>query len=140
MIFSSLEHENWMFKPGGKIKQSFQFLFPNYMQIFKKMTEADLAWQCQLWIELLASYNLYKIVIYRALSLVGHGCFPSIIYNNFKKCFKNSEYIKENLPGRMELFELPIIKSGDLSLKAYAFKFLIVLLLCYNNVLLQFMQ
>ena len=104
------------------------------------MKEADLAWQCQLWTELLASYNLYKIVIYRALSLVGHGCFPSIFYNNVKKCFKNSEYIKENLPGRMELFELPITKSGDLSLKAYAFKFLIVLLLCYNIVLLQFMQ
>ena len=50
------------------------------------------------------------------------------------------QYIKENLPGRMELFELPITKSGDLSLKAYAFKFLIVLLLCYNIVLLQFMQ
>ena len=32
----------------------------------------------------------------------------------------------------MELFELPILKSGDLNLKAYAFKFLIVLPLCYN--------
>ena len=35
----------------------------------------------------------------------------------------------------MELFELPILKSGDFNLKAYAFKFLIVLLLCYNNLL-----
>ena len=33
----------------------------------------------------------------------------------------------------MELFELPILKSGDFNLKAYAFKFLIVVLLCYNN-------
>ena len=32
----------------------------------------------------------------------------------------------------MELFELPILKSGDLNLKAYVFKFLIVPLLCYN--------
>ena len=32
----------------------------------------------------------------------------------------------------MELFELPILKSGDLNLKVYAFKFLIVLPPCYN--------
>ena len=30
------------------------------------------------------------------------------------------------------MFELPILKSGDLNLKAYAFNFLIVLLLCFN--------
>ena len=30
-----------MFKPGRKSKQFFQFLFPNYIQIFKKMTEDD---------------------------------------------------------------------------------------------------
>ena len=46
-------------------------------------------------------------------------------FDNVKKCFKN-------LPGRMELFELSVLKSGDLNLKACAFKFLIVLLLCYN--------
>ena len=33
-----------MFKPGRKSKQIFQFLFPNYIQIFKKMTEDGLAW------------------------------------------------------------------------------------------------
>ena len=38
----------------------------------------------------------------------------------------------KNLLLRMEVFELPILKSGDLNLKACAFKFLIVLLLCYN--------
>ena len=32
----------------------------------------------------------------------------------------------------MELFELPILKSGDTNLKGCAFKFLIVLLLCYD--------
>ena len=72
-------------------------------------------------------------MIYRALSLAGHGCFHSIFLDNVKKYFKSSEYIRENLPGRMEPFELPIIKSGDLDLKAYAFKFLLVLLLCYNQ-------
>ena len=44
-----------------------------------------------------------------------------------------AQCIREDLPGRMELFELLILKSGDLNLKAFAFKFLIVLLLCYNN-------
>ena len=81
---------------------------------------------------MLASYKSCKIVIDRTLSLVGHGWFPSIFLGNVKNCFKNLEYIRENLPARMELFELPILKSGDLNLKAYTFKFLIVLLLCYN--------
>ena len=71
-------------------------------------------------------------MIYRAPSLVGHGCFHSIFLDNVKKCFKNSGYIGENLPGRIELFELPTLKSGDLNLKVYTFKFLIVLILCYN--------
>ena len=71
-------------------------------------------------------------MIYRAPSLVGHGCFHSIFLDNVKKCFKNSQYIKENFPGKMELFELPMLKSGDLNLKVYAFKFLIVLPPCYN--------
>ena len=51
--------------------------------------------------------------------------------------FSNSEYIRENLLQRMELFELPILESEDLNLKACASKFLIVLLPCYNIVLLQ---
>ena len=34
-----------MFKPGKKSKQFSQFLFPNYVQIFKKMTKDGLAWQ-----------------------------------------------------------------------------------------------
>ena len=38
--------------------------------------------------------------------------------------------VHERLLRRMELFELPILKSGDLSLKYFAFTFLI--LLCYN--------
>ena len=46
--------------------------------------------------------------------------------------FSNSDYIRENLLQRMELFELPILESGDLILKAFAFKFSIVLLLCYD--------
>ena len=71
-------------------------------------------------------------MIYRALSLVGHGCFHSNFLDNVKRYFTNLEYIRENLPGRMELFELPILKLGDLSLKACAFKFLIALLLRYN--------
>ena len=53
-------------------------------------------------------------------------------YDNVKACFQNSGYITENLLWRMELFELPILVSGDLNLKACAFKFLIVLFLCYN--------
>ena len=32
----------------------------------------------------------------------------------------------------MELFELPMLEFEDLNLKAYAFKFWIVLFLCYN--------
>ena len=62
--------------------------------------------------------------------LVDHECFLSIFYGNVKKCFENAEHIRENLPGIKELFELPILKSGDLNLKACAFMFLIVLLLC----------
>ena len=38
----------------------------------------------------------------------------------------------EKPTSKMELFELPILESRDLNLKACAFKFLIVLLLCYN--------
>ena len=37
-----------MFKAGRKDKQFFQFLFTNYIQIFKKRTEDGLAWQHQL--------------------------------------------------------------------------------------------
>ena len=74
-------------------------------------------------------------MIDRVLPLVGHECFHSIFYDDVKNFFKNSEYIRENLPWRMELFELPILKFGDLNLKAHAFKFLMVLLLYYNILL-----
>ena len=46
---------------------------------------------------------------------------------NAKTCSQNSDYITENLRRRIELFELPMLESGE-----FAFKFLIVLLLCYN--------
>ena len=85
------------------------------------MKDDDLAWEYQLQIEILVSYNFCKIVKYRALSLVGHGCFHSFSLDNVKKCFKISEYIREGLCGRMELSELPILKSRDLNLKAYIF-------------------
>ena len=58
--------------------------------------------------------------------------FIPFSHDNVKKCFQNSGCIRENLPGKMELFEVSILKSGDLNLKVCAFKFLIVLLLCYN--------
>ena len=69
-------------------------------------------------------------MIDRVLSFVSHGCFHSI-FPDAKNVLKTQEYIRENLPGRIELSELAILKSGDLNLKTYAFKFLIVLLLCY---------
>ena len=58
--------------------------------------------------------------------------FIPFSYDNVKKCFQNSENIRENLTGRMELFELLTLKSEDLNFKACVRKFLIVLLLCYN--------
>ena len=63
-----------------------------------------------------------------------YGIIP-FSYDSIKTCFQNSEYIRENLFRRMELFQLPIVNSGDLNLnlKACTFKFLIVLLLCYNT-------
>ena len=39
---------DFMFKPGRKSQQFFKFLFPNYIQIFKEMTEDGLGWQYQL--------------------------------------------------------------------------------------------
>ena len=57
--------------------------------------------------------------------------------DNVKTCFQNSDYNTENLLRRMELFELPILESGDFNFKACAFKFLIVLPFHYNIVLLQ---
>ena len=69
------------------------------------------------------------------LHAVEHMLYDSIIpfpYDNVKTCFQNSEYIREKLLRRMELFELPILESGDLNLKACTFKFLIILILCYN--------
>ena len=44
MLFSSLEHRN----PCLNQKKKFQFLFPNHIKIFKKMTEDGLTWQYQL--------------------------------------------------------------------------------------------
>ena len=70
-------------------------------------------------------------------SMMVTDVFIPFFYDNVKICFQISEYIRENLRGRMELFELPILKSGDLNLKACAFKFLIVLLLC-DHILLYF--
>ena len=67
------------------------------------------------------------------LHAVHHIPYDSIIpfsYDNVKTCFQNSDYIRENLRRTMELFQLPILESGNLNLKASAFKFLIVLLLC----------
>ena len=64
-----------------------------------------------------------------------HTPYDGIIpfsYDNVKTCFQNSDYIRENLLRTMELFELPILESENLNLKACTFKFLIVLLLCYN--------
>ena len=60
-----------------------------------------------------------------------NGIIP-FSYDNVKTCFQNSEYIRENLLRRMELCELPILESVDLNLKSCAFKFLIVVLLCYE--------
>ena len=70
------------------------------------------------------------------LHAVQHIPYDGIIpfsYDNIKKCFPNSEYIRENVRRRKELFELPILESGDFNLKACAFRFLIVLLLSYNT-------
>ena len=58
--------------------------------------------------------------------------FIPFFYDNVKKSFQNSECVRESLPRRMELFKLWILKSGDLNLKACAFKFLIVLHFSYN--------
>ena len=55
----------------------------------------------------------------------------SFSYDNVKTCFKNSDYLTENLLRRMELFELPILESGDLKLKECAIKILVVLISIY---------
>ena len=51
--------------------------------------------------------------------------------------FQNSDYITENLTSKNGAVQLPLLESADLNLRACAFKFLIVLFLCYNIVLLQ---
>ena len=56
-----------MLKLGRKSKQLFQFAYPIQIQIFKKMTEDGLAWQYELEIEMLASYDFCKIVTYRPI-------------------------------------------------------------------------
>ena len=69
---------------------------------------------------------------------VQHIPYDGIIpfsYDNIKKCFQNSKYIRENVLRRMKLFELSILESGYLNLKACAFKCLMLPLLCYNILL-----
>ena len=41
MIFFFFRPWKSMFKPERKSKQFFKFVFPNYIQIFKKMAEDD---------------------------------------------------------------------------------------------------
>ena len=67
---------------------------------------------------------------HKGRSLVDHGCFHPIFYDNVKKYFKN--LLGKTYLERMKLLELPVLKSRNLNLKACAFKSLIVLLLCYN--------
>ena len=79
-------------------------------------------------------------IVEAELHAVQHLPYYSIIpfsYDSVKTCFQNSDCITENLLRRMKLFELLLLESGDLHLKACAFKFLIVLLLCYTIVLLE---
>ena len=54
------------------------------------------------------------------------NAFMPFFYDDVKKCFQISEYIRKNLSGRMKLLELPTLKSGDLNFKACDFKFLII--------------
>ena len=49
-----------------------------------------------------------------------------------KHVFKTQTTLEQNLFRRIKLFELPNLESADLNLEVCAFKFLIVLLLCYN--------
>ena len=58
-----------MFKPGRKNKQFFRFLFPNHIQIFKKMIEYSLAYQYQPKID----YSNWKALIFN---------FSILIFNN----------------------------------------------------------
>ena len=79
-------------------------------------------------------------IVETELHTVQHVPYYSIIpfsYDSVKRCFQNSDCITENLLRRMELFELLLLESGDLHLKACAFKFLIVLLFCCTIALLQ---
>ena len=55
----------------------------------------------------------------------------SFSYDHVKTCFKNSDYLTENLLRRMELFKLPILESGDLKLKECAIKIFAVLIRIY---------
>ena len=65
---------------------------------------------------------------YAYLVVVSFHC----LITTSKHVFKTQTTLEQNLFRRMKLFELPILESADLNLKVCAFKFLIVLLLCYN--------
>ena len=65
---------------------------------------------------------------YAYLVVVSFHC----LITTSKHVFKTQTTLEQNLFRRMKLFELPILDSADLNLKVCAFKFLIVLLLCYN--------
>ena len=65
---------------------------------------------------------------YAYLVVVSFHC----LITTSKHVFKTQTTLQQNLFRRMKLFELPILESADLNLKVCAFKFLIVLLLCYN--------
>ena len=65
---------------------------------------------------------------YAYLVVVSFHC----LITTSKHVFKTQTTLEQNLFRRMKLFELPILESADLNLKVCAFKFLIVILLCYN--------
>ena len=65
---------------------------------------------------------------YAYLVIVSFHC----LITTSKHVFKTQTTLEQNLFRRMKLFGLPILESADLNLKVCAFKFLIVLLLCYN--------
>ena len=54
---------------------------------------------------------------------ISHDGAISFSYDNIKAYFQNSEYIREKLPGTMELLELWLLDSEDLNLKAHIFMF-----------------
>ena len=77
----------------------------------------------------------------RKNSVFGHfsrsGMHPNgiilIDFDNVKICYQNSEYSRRNLLRKMELFELRILESRNLSFKAHNFDFLMILFFCSTN-------